>query len=140
MKVTQVTSEQELKAAFDIRQKVFVQEQGVPLKDEFDDFDEICEHILILNDRSPVGTGRIRRIENAAKLERICILSDYRKFGLGKVIIENLEAIAKNKGLTHIKLHGQVQAKGFYEKLGYSSESDEFMEDGIAHVLMIKDI
>ncbi|MGW8262200.1 GNAT family N-acetyltransferase, partial [Bacillus sp. LR--39] len=29
---------------------------------------------------------------------------------------------------------------GFYQKLGYQISSQEFMEDGIPHVLMTKDI
>jgi len=37
-------------------------------------------------------------------------------------------------------LHGQTQAEGFYEKLGYQASSDVFMEEGIPHVLMVKEL
>ena len=46
----------------------------------------------------------------------------------------------QEKGITKIKLHGQTQAEGFYKKLGFQTASDEFMEDGILHVLMIKEL
>ncbi|MGG0301529.1 GNAT family N-acetyltransferase [Bacillus albus] len=131
----------DLETAFHIRKEVFVKEQNVPLEDEFDTFDVIgeeCKHILVYYNELPVGTGRIRFVHGAGKLERICILKDYRKYGLGKVIIKALEEIARDKEATKVKLHGQTQAEGFYTKLGYQTSSDVFMEDGIPHVLMTK--
>jgi predicted GNAT family N-acyltransferase len=143
MEVIHITDDQDLEKAFSIRKEVFVREQGVPLEDEFDAFDILdgqCEHILVYYDEQPVGTGRIRAVDGIGKLERICILQPYRKFGLGKVIVAALEKIADQKGLSHVKLHGQTHAEVFYEKLGYETSSDVFMEDGIPHVLMVKEI
>ncbi|PFJ05040.1 GNAT family N-acetyltransferase [Bacillus cereus] len=136
-----ITEFTDLKTAFHIRKEVFVKEQGVPLEDEFDTFDQIskdCKHILVYYNELPVGTGRIRFVDGTGKLERICILKDYRKYGLGKVIIQTLEEIARNTKATKVKLHGQTQAEGFYKKLGYQTSSDVFMEDGIPHILMTK--
>ncbi|CAM3980209.1 GNAT family N-acetyltransferase [Bacillus paramycoides] len=133
----------DLETAFHIRKEVFVKEQGVPLEDEFDTFDRIgeeCKHILVYYNELPVGTGRIRFVDGIGKLERICILKDYRKYGLGKVIIQSLEEIARNKEANKVKLHGQTHAEGFYKKLGYQTSSDVFMEDGIPHILMTKEL
>ena len=138
-----ITLNEDLKKACQIRQAVFVEEQGVPLEDEFDGFDilnEHSEHILVYYNEQPVGTGRVRWVDGFGKLERICILEPYRKFGLGKVIINTLEEIAKEKGTAKVKLHGQTQAEGFYKKLGYETSSSIFMEDGIPHILMIKQL
>lgn len=138
-----ITTEEELQKAFQIRKEIFVVEQGVPLEDEFDEFDTLngaCEHILVFHEGNPVGTGRIRIVEMVGKLERICILEPYRKFGLGSVIISTLEELAGKRGISKVKLHGQTQAQGFYKRLGYQSSSSEFIEDGIPHVLMTKDI
>ncbi|PDZ00483.1 GNAT family N-acetyltransferase [Bacillus thuringiensis] len=136
-----ITELTDLENAFHIRKEVFVKEQGVPLADEFDIFDEIgeqCKHILVYYHEFPVGTGRIRFVDGVGKLERICILKDYRTYGLGKVIIQTLEEIARNEQVTKVKLHGQTQAEGFYKKLGYQTSSDIFMEDSIPHILMTK--
>jgi predicted GNAT family N-acyltransferase len=143
MYAKRITIDKELKVAFAIRKEIFVKEQGVPLEDEFDQFDTldgICEHILVHYNEQPVGTGRIRFINGVGKLERICILEPYRKFGLGKIIIKALEEIAEEKGASQVKLHGQTQAEGFYKKLGYLTSSDIFMEDGIPHILMLKEL
>ncbi|MGQ4665423.1 GNAT family N-acetyltransferase [Metabacillus halosaccharovorans] len=143
MFVKRVMIDEDLKAAFTIRKQVFVEEQSVPLEDEFDQFDTLnglCEHILVHYNDQPVGTGRIRVVDDAGKLERICILKPFRKFRLGKVIIKALEEIAEEKGVLQVKLHGQTQAEGFYKKLGYQTSSPIFMEDGIPHILMVKEL
>jgi predicted GNAT family N-acyltransferase len=138
-----ITTENDLKMAFHIRKEVFVEEQGFPLEFEFDEFDTLnalSEHILVYYNEKPVGTGRLRVVDGLGKLERICILEPYRKFGLGKIILKTLEEIAKEHGITQVKLHGQTQAEGFYKKLGYRTSSDIFMEDGGPHLLMIKEL
>jgi predicted GNAT family N-acyltransferase len=139
----QITQQDDLEIAFSIRKKVFVEEQGVPLQDEFDQYDKLesdCKHILVYYKEEAVGTGRVRFIDHVGKLERICILEPYRKFGLGKIIIQTLETISFEKGMFSVKLHGQTQVEGFYKKLGYHTLSDVFMEDGIPHVLMKKEL
>ena len=136
-----VTEEQDLQKVFEIRKEIFVKEQEVSEEEEFDAFDSLdadCVHILVYYDNKPVGTGRVRAVEEVGKLERICILKPYRKYGLGKVIVQSLEEIVLQKGLTRAKLHGQTHAEGFYHKLGYETASDEFLEDGIPHYLMVK--
>ncbi|MFD1204621.1 GNAT family N-acetyltransferase [Sporosarcina contaminans] len=143
MKVEKIITDHDLQKAFHIRKEVFVKEQGVPLEDEFDEFDVLsnrCDHLLAYFNDEPVGTGRIKILEGYGKLERICILKPYRKFGIGKVMITALEEIAKEKGMLRVILHGQTQAEGFYQKLGYETASEIFMEDGIPHVLMSKDL
>ncbi|KJJ42330.1 hypothetical protein UM89_07360 [Bacillus subtilis] len=142
MNIKRITTETDLHVALDIRKTVFIEEQQVPESDEFDQFDtlnEQCQHVLVYHKNLPVGTGRVRIVDQTGKLERICILKPYRKFGLGKVIISGLENIMKEKGISACKLHGQTQAAGFYKKLGYQISSQEFMEDGIPHVLMTKE-
>lgn len=139
--IIRVTQSSQLQDAFDIRKKVFVEEQGVPLEDEFDQFEEVAQHLVIYCNGMPIGTGRVRMVEDFAKLERICILPEYRKQGLGKEIIQELESISQEQRQTKVKLHAQVQAQGFYEKLGYICVSEEpFIEDGILHVLMEKEL
>lgn len=79
-------------------------------------------------------------VDEFGKLERICILEPFRKLGIGKMIIKALEELAERKAVSKVKLHGQKQAEGFYQKLCYQTSSSIFMEDGIPHILMIKDL
>jgi len=138
LQLINVTNEEELSEAFRIRKAVFVEEQKVPLEDEFDQHDALARHVLVIWENQSVATGRLRVISDIAKLERICVLADWRQKGLGRVIVRGLEAIAEKEGLKKFKLHAQTHAIGFYNTLGYEASSPEFMEDGIPHVVMLK--
>ena len=70
---------------------------------------------MVYYNELPVGTGRIRFVDGTGKLERICILKTIVNTVLGKVIIQALEEIAREKESTKVKLHGQTQAEGFYK-------------------------
>lgn len=136
-----VSTEQQLQSCREIRVTVFVEEQGVPLEDEFDQWDALrpeAKHIVALSEELPVATSRLRFMGDYAKLERICILLPYRKYGLGRLLLARLEELAQAEGAEKAVLHGQVQAEGFYEKLGYTREGEPFDEDGILHVKMAK--
>lgn len=140
VEVKVISNKEDLEKAFSIRIEVFVEEQGVPLADEVDKYDDIAERILVYYDKKPVGTARWRVVDDMGKLERVCVLAQYRKYGLGKVIVNSLEKIVEKNGLKKVKLHGQTKVAGFYEKLGYKQISDEFIEDGIKHVIFVKDL
>ncbi|MCF7757784.1 GNAT family N-acetyltransferase [Paenibacillus xylanexedens] len=139
--IVEVNNQELLDACFAIRTAIFVEEQGVPATDEFDAYDTLdaeARHILLYVDGVPAASSRLRIVEQVAKLERICVMLDYRKHGLGRVLIDKLEQMAIADGLEKAKLHAQVQASGFYERLGYAPASEVFMEDGIPHLLMTK--
>lgn len=143
MHIEKIIQDDQLQQAFTIRKKVFVEEQHVPEEEELDHFDVLngeCEHVLLTVENIPVGTGRVRLVDSYGKLQRVAILQEYRQHGFGKVIILKLEQLAAQRGATKAKLDAQVHAIGFYEKLGYSVQSDVFMDAGIEHVLMVKNL
>ncbi|MCZ8514180.1 GNAT family N-acetyltransferase [Paenibacillus filicis] len=145
MEVRHVTSNQELEMCFEVREKVFVEEQKVPRDvelDEFDDSPESCRHFVVLEEGRPIGTGRWRMYDDkTAKLQRIAVLESHRGQGLGRVIIHALENDVRGQGVPAVILDGQVQAEPFYRKLGYEVISKEpFLDAGILHVRMRKSL
>ena len=48
-----------------------------------DKYDETCDQFLIKNDEITVGALRLRKENNAIKLERMAILSKFRKMSFG---------------------------------------------------------
>lgn len=134
-------SDREREAAYDVRKQVFVEEQGVPLNLEMDEFDKTSDHFIVYDDERPIGAGRIREIENGiGKVERICVLKDFRGKHLGNLIMLELEKHAKSTGMKKLILNAQSYAVPFYEKLGYTVTSPEFMDADIPHRAMEKDI
>jgi len=131
---------EDLDNVFDIRKLVFVKEKGISVEDEIDEFEKCSDHIIAYYNKQPAAAGRLRIIGDTAKLERICVKPEFRRLGLGKVVVQALETAAREKGIRKLKLHAMQDIKEFYTKLGYAQNSGEFMEAGIPHVLMTKSI
>jgi len=136
-----VETEKEHADAFAVRKKVFVEEQGVPLHLECDAYDATATHFIMYEDNEPAGAARLRNIEDhTAKIERVCILQSQRGKKLGALMMKEMENYAVSIGLQKLKLHAQSYAVPFYEKLGYTVTSPEFMDAGIPHRAMEKNI
>ncbi|MDW0112691.1 MULTISPECIES: GNAT family N-acetyltransferase [Sporosarcina] len=134
-------SDRERDDAFYVRKKVFVDEQGVPITLEIDEYDQTANHFIVYIDENPIGAGRIREINKGiAKVERVCILQEFRGKHLGSLIMEELEKYARSENMTKIVLNAQSYAVPFYEKLGYVVTSPEFMDADIPHRAMEKEI
>ncbi|UOE93124.1 GNAT family N-acetyltransferase [Alkalihalobacillus sp. LMS39] len=138
MNVVVVKDEEQLQDAYHIRTVVFVEEQKVPIEEEIDQYEQEATHFVMYDQNQPVGAGRLRHVDGMAKIERICILPNYRKTGAGKVLMEKIEEVAKELHVTEAKLNAQIQAEGFYKKLGYLTVSGQFLDAGIPHVTMKK--
>ena len=123
----------------EIRTLVFQQEQSVSAELEFDGLDAIATHFLAYVEGEAVGTARIREIDaDTAKIERLAVLSEYRKQGVGKRLMESaLFTIARQNKSTAI-VHAQAYIAQLYQQLGFNVVGDEFTEAGIPHVKMIK--
>lgn len=134
-------TEQEKELAFDIRKKVFVEEQGIPLHLEIDEFDQSATHFIVLEVDEPIAAARIRETEsNVGKVERVCVLPGHRRKHLGVLLMNALEQHAKQNGWEKLKLNAQTSAIPFYEKLAYQVTSPEFDDAGIPHRAMEKEI
>jgi len=91
----------------------------------------------------PVGAARLRPKDPDAaavgKVERVAVLAAAREAGVGRALMDALEAHGRERGFDRFLLHSQTHAAGFYASLGYERRGDEFEEAGIPHVEMTKD-
>ena len=139
--VTVLPGDADLEPAFEVRRDGFVDEQGVDEAIEIDGRDPEATHVLAEVDGEPVGTARLRTIdEHTGKVERVAVRSAVRGSGVGRLLMERIERIALDRGLDTLELHSQTRVEGFYERLGYETVSDEFEEAGIPHVEMEKEL
>ena len=80
-----VKSDRELKEAFEVRKKVFVDEQGIAECLEFDGNDGQALHMVVMDGERVIGTARVLFLAaNQAKLERMAILKSFRRKGIGR--------------------------------------------------------
>lgn len=137
IQVEQIFEDSDLEIAFEIRRIVFILEQKVPEKEEFDEFDMECEHFLGYYGIDPAGTARMRITEQGVKLERFAVLPEFRRKKVGSEILKRLIEEARLHKPEKIYLHAQTEVKRFYEKHGFVSEGEEFIEADIPHIKMI---
>ncbi len=123
--------------AFPIREDVFIREQGVPLEIEQDAWDARSLHIVARLAGKPVGTGRLLP---DGHIGRLAVLQSARGFGVGKAMMEALIGEARKAGMAHVALNAQTHAAPFYAALGFAREGEEFIEAGIAHVAMSREL
>lgn len=120
-----------------VRQQVFQQEQGVAPAVDFDGLDELSEHIVVYVDGIPIGTARIRYLnQQLAKIERVAVITAYRNQGIGKRIMQAAIAYLDQKNVPESKVHAQSHAAAFYQKLGFEPQGEEFYEAAILHLQM----
>lgn len=137
----QVQTESEYQDALTIRRKVFIEEQGVPIHLELDQYESEAVHFIVYDDTTPIGAGRYRSYEpGTAKIERICILPSYRGKNFGNLLMDKIESVAKSNEFSFVKLNSQSAAIPFYKKRGYTISSPEFMDAGIPHRAMTKSL
>ena len=129
------TSWQENREALSlIRRKVFIEEQKVPEKLEWDEYDKTSLHILVLNHhQQPVATGRIKP---DGQIGRMAVLKEYRHQGIGTEIIKALIEYARQQGYPNIYLHAQTSAIPFYKHFGFTEYGNEFLDANIPHKSM----
>lgn len=138
MNIHKVKNDIDRKQAFRIREKVFINEQHVPAQEEMDEHDELAVHFLGMINEESIATSRLRFVDQYGKLERICVLPDYRGQSFGKQMILFMEKTIAENGYTMAKLNAQTHAEEFYKRLGYETVSDIFLDAGIPHVTMTK--
>lgn len=140
MNIIKAHSQDEIDQAFQVRKKVFIDEQHVPPEIEMDSLDGTAIHFVGYLDNEPIAASRLRMVDDYGKLERICILKECRGQSFGKQLINVMEKEIIKHGLAEAKLNAQTHAAGFYEQLGYSITSEEFIDAGIPHVTMAKTV
>lgn len=133
-------TDEQMNDAYTIRRIVFIDEQQVPEEEEFDQYENESIHVVLYETQNPIGNGRFRTIDGIGKVERICVLESARNKGAGKVIMEKMEQIARSEGISKLKLNAQTHAEKFYKNIGNTTVSDIFMDAGIPHVAMVKEI
>ena len=121
-----------------IRLKVFVEEQNVPLELEWDGEDERCEHALAYApDDTPIGTGRLLP---DGRIGRLAVCKEWRGQGAGSALLGYFLELAREKGFTAVSLHAQTHATGFYARHGFEAHGEEFMDAGIPHIEMSRQL
>jgi len=117
-----------------VREAVFIQEQGIPAKLEWDGLDEGCRHALALSHKGDaIGCGRM--LENG-HIGRIAVLPKWRKQKVGTAIIEAFLDYARSNDYKQVDVDAQTYAMPFYQMFDFIKEGEVFMDAGLPHIKM----
>ncbi|MFE4108133.1 GNAT family N-acetyltransferase [Almyronema epifaneia] len=118
-----------------IRQKVFVEEQKIPLALEIDTLDPLSVHVLACWNGVKAGTGRLTP---QGRIGRVAVYEALRRRGIGQQIVLCLIGVARQRGHEAVTISAQCHALPFYRKLGFVEQGDRYLEGGIDHIKMVK--
>ncbi|PIR26150.1 MAG: GNAT family N-acetyltransferase [Deltaproteobacteria bacterium CG_4_10_14_0_2_um_filter_43_8] len=105
-------------------------------------FEADALRLAALENKELVGCVLFKADENktSGKLFQMVVSTQHQKKGIGKKLVEILEAKLKTDGIQLIHLHARKEAIPFYKHLGYVCEGEEFLEINIPHSRMVKRI
>ncbi|MCW2600980.1 MAG: GCN5-related N-acetyltransferase [Frankiales bacterium] len=132
-----LASAEDMEAVFALRHEVFVVGQDVPADLERDELDAVADHAVAVVDGMVVATGRLLP---DGTVGRMAVAPSARGQGLGAAVLARLEERARERAFPAIELHAQVHALGFYDKAGYVPFGEVYLEAGIEHLSMRKEL
>jgi N-acetylglutamate synthase-like GNAT family acetyltransferase len=99
------------------------------------------QHFAFFNDANQIiGVGRLdQTAPHVGQVRFMAVAANQQGKGIGKMIMNEIEAVCKAKGFLQIILHAREVALPFYQKLGYQMvETSHLLFGEIQHYLMQK--
>lgn len=122
-----------------IRNEAFVIGRGVPVEIELDGRDDKLLHFCMYDESTLVSYLRAEDIGcGMMHIGRVATKESERGKGHGRVLFDFVFNYAKENGFKYIEVSAVHTAVGFYEKLGFVSEGDFYLETGVNHIYMKK--
>jgi predicted GNAT family N-acyltransferase len=121
VKVTRPKTKEEFDRYYELRWRVLRKPWQQPRGSEKDERENRAEHIMVCDDRDTcIGVGRLHfNTKTEAQIRYMAVDERHRGRGIGKMILVELERIAREKGATSIVLNARDDAISFYRNIGY---------------------
>ena len=125
------------KEAREMRIRVFCEEQGFTVEEEFDQLDASAYHIVLFDGDRPIATGRMYQDEDGTMhIGRIAVEKERRGTGTGRILMEKLLARSLEIGTDRIVLSAQCRVIPFYKKMGFCTYGEPYMDGHVLHQSM----
>ena len=117
-----------------IRKSVFMIEQG--FKNEFEEFDEHCIHLVLYIDEKPAGCLRYFKEEDHYVIGRVAMIRQYRHHGYASILMNEAHKRIKELNGNRVILSAQCTAVPFYASLGYHVFGNKYLDEHCPHIHM----
>jgi len=140
-KTFQELTSKELYDLLQLRSEVFVVEQDCVYQD-LDGKDENALHVIGKKNNKIVAYTRVFKPGDyfkEASIGRVVVSKEERQHKYGYDIMDaSIKAVNDYFNETKIKLSAQTYLKKFYNNLGFKEVGEEYLEDGIPHIAMVR--
>lgn len=126
-----------------VRQRVFVVEQNCPYLDP-DGLDRLASHLWCDDEAGAAALAYLRIFAPGvrfaeASFGRVVTAPEARRAGLGRALMrEAIERLEQAHGPTPVRIGAQKYLEDFYGSFGFVRVSDDYLEDGIPHLTMVR--
>lgn len=118
----------------EIRTKVFIEEQNIPIDLEWDTYDITAKHFAVFKNGQPIAYARVVQKEGALWIGRMAVDKSQRSKGIGSFLIQ--QAIKATRSLNpnqEIYVSAQLAAIDFYKKNKFETVGEQYLDAGIFH-------
>ena len=129
---------------FALRSEIFVVEQNCAYQD-IDGKDKNAVHIIGKNENEIVAYARIfvrgESYSDFTSIGRVLVKKKSRGKSLGHQLMDFcIKFLETNHPKCSIKISAQTHLEKFYYKHGFKKQGDSYLEDGIPHIEMLKEV
>ena len=125
-------TDQELNDYYHFRWQWLREQWGFPEGSEKDEYETVSEHRVVLSPSGKiVACGRIHlNTAEEAQIRHVAVDSDYRRKGVGQLILAALEAVARDLGALRAVTNSRETSISFFSSCGFEIEKDAPVELG----------
>ncbi len=122
-----------------LRDKILRRPLGLSLYEEKLDHEKEDIHLGAFQNGTLLGVLILTKLDHGDfKMRQVAVEEMLQGKGIGKRLVLHAENYARQKGAKGIILHARKTAVAFYEKLGYQTIGEEFIEVKLPHKKMFK--
>lgn len=127
--------------AMKVRQRVFVEERGIPVQEEFDEFDAIAAHLLVWDEEQsqPIAAGRMYPIEGDIRIGRIAVTPAYRGQMFDDLVLRALLNRVDDLPCARVLIDADAHEQNLCRPLGFMETGEAAFSRGAARKTLAVD-
>ncbi|MDS0527799.1 GNAT family N-acetyltransferase [Clostridium sp. SHJSY1] len=112
------------KQATRLRFSILFEPYNVIERYDYDEFDEVSLHLVVLNRDKVIAYSRMTNINEEGKITNVVVSSEYLNRGIGFQMMRRHINKAKELKIDKLYLNARLKTIKFYEKVGFKCEGN----------------
>jgi N-acetylglutamate synthase-like GNAT family acetyltransferase len=132
----------DFKSYYALRYKVLREPWGHPKGTEKDDYEPISEHFMAITEKGDVaGVAKLyEKSDGVGHISYLAVAPEHQHKGIGHLLMQTLEARARERGFRIIGTMARVTATGYFERAGFRIAGIPTPHLGTTHLVWMEKI